>query len=211
MVAARLNLILVRHGLTDWNVDGRLLGRCDIGLNVDGRVQAEDAARALESFGVGTVLSSPQIRARETAEPIARRHRVSVGLERALDEVWVTSEWQGRTVSELRGNADLEKLIVDPTHRCESIEPVSEVQARTVKLVERLRDSDEDSTIVAVSHGDPLRLLLAHYLGLPLADFRRLAVDNGSVSLMRFSPRGGRLLALNWRPSLGGYLPEPRR
>ncbi len=93
---------------------GGFLAGLTSGSTLDGRVQAEDAARALESFGVDTVLSSPQIRARETAEPIAQRHRVSVRLERSLDEVWSISEWQGRTVSEPRGNADLEKLIVDP-------------------------------------------------------------------------------------------------
>jgi len=204
MALSRLNLVLVRHGLTDWNAEKRLLGRCDIGLNSDGRIQAEYAARALDSFRIDTVLSSPQIRSRETAELIARRHRVSICLENALDEVWLTSNWMGRTISELRGNADLEKLIVEPTHICKSVEPLADVQARVVKLVEQLRKSAEDLTIVAVSHGDPLRLLIAHYIGIPVPLFRRLLIDNGSISLMRFSDRGGRLLAFNWHPSLTG-------
>jgi len=43
---------------------------------------------------------------------------------------------------------------------------------------------------------------VAYYVGLPLADFRRLLIENGSVSLLRFNPRGPQLMTLNWRPSL---------
>jgi broad specificity phosphatase PhoE len=58
----------------------------------------------------------------------------------------------------------------------------------------------EGATAALVSHGDPLRILLAHHLGLDLGGFRRLTVSPGSVSVLTISSRGARLFLLNWRP-----------
>jgi broad specificity phosphatase PhoE len=198
----RSQLVLVRHGLTDWNVGGKLLGRIDIGLNENGRAQAQAAAEALRSFAVGAILSSPQVRARETAAPIASAHGLGVEIEPAFDEVWLCEAWQGKTVDELRDDAEMERFLSDPSRRSPRIEPIEDVQSRVVGAVERLRRERPGQTVVVVSHGDPLRALVAYYLGLSLVDFRRLLIENGSVSLVRFNPRGSQLTTLNWRPSL---------
>lgn len=198
----RFQLILVRHGLTDWNVDRKLLGRIDIGLNEDGRAQAQAAAEALKSFAVRAVVASPQVRARETADPIAAAHGLAVEIEPGFDEVWLSEAWQGKTLEELRGDAELERFLSDPPWRSPRIEPIEEVQRRAVAAVERLRREHAGETLVVVSHGDPLRAIVAHYIGLALDDFRRLLIENGSVNLMRFNPRGPQLATLNWRPSL---------
>ena len=64
--------------------------------------------------------------------------------------------------------------------------------------------SDGDDTVVLVSHGDPLRILLAHYLSMPLASYRRMEVAPGYVSLLRLgAPFGVRVMLLNWRPQRG--------
>ena len=198
----RFQLVLVRHGLTDWNVGGKLLGRIDIGLNENGRAQAQAAAEALKRFPVRAIFSSPQLRARETAVPIAAAHGLEIEIEPALDEVWLSEAWQGKTIEELRDDAEMERLLSDPSWRSPRIEPIEEVQSRAVAAVERRRRERPGETVVVVSHGDPLRAIAAYYLGLSLADFRRLLIDNGSVSLVRFSPRGPQLTTLNWRPSL---------
>jgi probable phosphoglycerate mutase len=201
MRADRFQLVLVRHGLTDWNEQGKLLGRIGVGLNENGRTQAQAAAEALKELPVSAVLSSPQARTRETAAPIAFLHGLEIEIEPAFDEVWLSEEWQGKTVEELRGDAEMERFLSDPSRRNTKIEPIEEVQSRAVEAVERLRRERPGETVVVVSHGDPLRAIAAHYLGLSLADFRRLSIDNGSVSLLRFNPRGPQLTALNWRPS----------
>ena len=198
----RFQLVLVRHGLTDWNVGGKLMGRIDIGLNENGRAQAQAAAEALKRFPVRAIFSSPQLRARETAVPIAAAHGLEVEIEPAFDEVWLSKAWQGKTIQELRDDAEMERLLSDPSWRSPRIEPIEEVQSRAVAAVERLRRERPGETAVVVSHGDPLRAIAAYYLGLSLADFRRLLIDNGSVSLLRFTPRGPQLATLNWRPSL---------
>ncbi len=194
------NLVLVRHGVTDWNEDGRLMGRVDLDINARGRAQAECVAQALADVAIDAVYSSPQPRARQTAEPIAAPHGLSVRVEPGFDEVWLSDEWKGKTVAELRGDADLERVIEDPTHRSEVIEPIAEVQNRSVAAAERLFETGTEQTLMVVSHGDPLRVLIAHYLKLEIVSFRRLACDNGSISWIRFNRRGPQLDLLNWVP-----------
>ncbi|HJS74790.1 MAG TPA: histidine phosphatase family protein [Vicinamibacteria bacterium] len=202
MSGERFHLLLVRHGLTDWNVARRLLGRIDVGLNPDGRAQARAAAEALKSFPIRAVFSSPQARALETAAPIASAHDLEVEIDPGFDEVWLDPAWQGKTVDELRGEPDLERFLSDPTRRSTRIEPLEDVQSRAVAAVERRRAAHPDGTVVVVSHGDPLRAIVAYYAALPLASIRRILVDNGSVSAVRFRSRGPQLTALNWKPTL---------
>ena len=198
----RFQLILLRHGLTDWNASGKLLGRVDIGLNEQGRAQARAAADALKSFPVRAVFSSPQVRARETAGPIADALGVAIETEPGLDEVWLSQAWQGKTVDQLRDDTEMKRFLSDPSGRSPRIEPIEEVQGRAVAAVERFRRDRAGETVAVVSHGDPLRAIVAYYVGLPLVDFRRLLIENGSVSLLCFNPRGPQLTTLNWRPSL---------
>jgi broad specificity phosphatase PhoE len=200
-VLSTCDLFLVRHGVTDWNETGRLMGRIDIGLNARGRGEAEALAHALCQFPLGTVAASPQRRTQETAEFIAPPHRLTIRTEAGLDEVWVKAHWQGKTRDELQGDRDLEQYLRDPTYRGDAIEPAPSVQDRVVAVAERLR-ADAEGAVLLISHGDPIKLLLAHHLSMDISAYRRLAIDTGSVSVLRFSRRSGnRLLVLNWKPA----------
>ncbi len=196
-------LLLVRHGVTDWNEDGRLMGRSDVELNSRGRDQASrvaDAISAKTGGAVDAIYTSPQLRTRETATPLAQSSGKEAIVDPELDEVWLSNGWQGKTVAELRGDEHLERVIADPTYRCDAIEPIMDVQQRVVVACERARSAHPGGTVVVVSHGDPLRVIMAHYLGLDLSVFRRLACDNGSLSEIVFNRPGPRLLLLNWQP-----------
>ena len=194
-----MDLILVRHGLTDWNEQGRLMGRSDVELNTRGQAQVHAVADALRSVPVRAVFSSPQRRTQQTAATIASVHNLSVHTEESLAEVWL-GRWLGMTWSEVRTDPDVTRYLADPTHVSDAFEPGTAVHARVVGFVERLR-SQTDETTVLVSHGDPLRVLLAHYLSMPLASYRRLEVAPASVSVIRFDPAFGiRVVLLNWRP-----------
>ena len=197
--ATSLDLVLVRHGLTDWNEQGRLLGRTHVELNVRGRAQADAVAQALHNLPLRAVWSSPLRRAQETAEPIAQAHGLCVETETGLDEVWL-GRWVGKTFGEIQDDPDLRRCLDDPLYTCDAIEPAVSVEQRVVDVVERLRADAADKAVALVSHGDPLRILVSHYLHMHLPDYRRLVIGNGSVSLLRFSPYGCRLLALNWLP-----------
>jgi len=194
-----VDLILVRHGLTDWNEQGRLMGRSDIELNGRGHAQVQAVAEALRHVPIQSVLSSPQRRTLQTAEAIAHLHRLPVRTEPALAEVWL-GHWQGMTWNEIKDDPDVARYLADPGHVCDAFEPATSVQERVVGLIEGRRSAAEEQVVV-VSHGDPLRILLAYYLSVPLGGYRRLEVAPASVSVLRFSPASGvRLVLLNWRP-----------
>lgn len=195
-----LDLFLVRHGVTDWNETGRLMGRIDVGLNARGKAEADAAAQALRQFPLRTVAASPQRRTQETAASIAPLQGLTIRTEPGLDEVWVQACWQGKTWDELQGDADLQRYIQDPTYRCDAIEPAPGVQERVIAVAERLR-AEAEGAVLLISHGDPIKLLIAHYLSMDLSAFRRLVIHTGSVSVLRFSRSyGSRLLVLNWKP-----------
>lgn len=194
-----MDLILVRHGVTDWNEQGRLMGRSDIELNERGRAQAQAVAEALRELPVRAVVSSPQRRTQQTAAAIAVMHQLPVRTEDALAEVQL-GRWQGMSWDDLRDDPEVPAYLADPTYTSDAFEAGATVHERVVPCVEALRAGAED-TMVVVSHGDPLRILLAHYLGMPLAAYRRMEVAPGSVSLVRFTAAlGVRVMLLNWRP-----------
>jgi probable phosphoglycerate mutase len=194
-----LDLVLVRHGKTDWNENGRLMGRVEISLNERGRMQAEAVARALAPMRLRAVLASPQRRTQETAAIVAAEHALAVDTEPDLAEVWVR-DWQGKSFVELASDPDLLRYFQDPTYECDAIEPMAAVRERVVRVAERLASSPDGGAVALVSHGDPLRALLSHVMGLPLARLRTITVATGSVSIIRFGVRRTRVVLLNWRP-----------
>jgi broad specificity phosphatase PhoE len=204
--SAKLDLILVRHGLTDWNEEGRLLGRLSIPLNVRGRAEAEAVAAALREAPVDAVLSSPQLRAQQTAGPIAKAHGLGVREEEALSEVWLGPRWEGKTFNEIHDDPDIARVFQNPSYRCDAAEAAVDVQKRVVNFVEQMR-AKEAGTVVLVSHGDPLRAMIAHYLSMPLAAFRTLVVSNAAITVLRLDGGGPHAVLLNWRPSgrVGGW------
>jgi broad specificity phosphatase PhoE len=198
-----VDLILVRHGLTDWNEQGRLMGRSDVELNARGRAQVEAVGQALSGLPVRAIFTSPQRRTQQTAEAIARPHNLPVNVEPALAEVWL-GRWLGLTWTEVREDPDVMRFLADPTHVADAFEPGTAVHERVVGFVQRLREPlrrEADATTVLVSHGDPLRILLAHYLSMPLASYRCMEIAPASVSVVRFDATlGSRVVLLNWRP-----------
>lgn len=194
------DLFLVRHGLTEWNERGRLMGRSEIGLSARGREQVKAAAEALAAIPIDSVLSSPQRRARETADAIAAPHGLPVETVDDLAEVWLGERWIGKTFAELRDDPDLLRYFADPTFGNDVLEPASSVERRVARVVTRLEDGT-GRRIVLVSHGDPLRILLTHLLGLDVSHHRRFAIDNGAINLVRFGRKGRQLVALGWRPN----------
>jgi broad specificity phosphatase PhoE len=201
MSTAMVRLLLIRHGVTEWNDAGRLMGRMPIPLSPHGRAGIERLAAALASEPLKAIYSSPQRRTQETAAIIAASHSLAVQTEEGLDEVWLSPQWQGRTFAELRDQPELAALRADPTYVCDFIESIVKVQQRVVETVERLCASRSSGVIAIVSHGDPLRVLVAHALSMPLAHFRTLLVNTGSLSVVDRHGDRSQLVLLSWKPA----------
>ena len=191
---------LVRHG--EHEVQDRLLvGRAPgVALSPRGRAQAGRLALRLAGEDIAAVLASPLQRAQETAAPIAARLGLPVVTDDALDEIDV-GRWTGRPVAELAGDPDFQRF---NSFRSGSPPPGGEtmldVQRRMVALVERLRRERPGARVALVSHGDPIKAVLAYYLGVPLDLFQRIEVATGSLSRLEVEEWGPRVLASNEVP-----------
>ena len=195
-----LRLLLIRHGVTEWNQAGRLMGRMAIGLAPEGRAQIERLANALVGVSIDAIICSPQQRTQETAAIVAVPHAMTVQTDAALDEVWLGPRWQGKTFADIRDDPDFIALRANALYACEGIEPIERVQQRMVEALDRIRADRKKGTIAMVSHGDPLRALLVHLLSMSLSEYRRLTVNTGSVSVIELHDDLPRLLAMSWKP-----------
>jgi broad specificity phosphatase PhoE len=204
--------LLVRHGQTSYNVEGRLPGQlAGISLTDEGRRQAQRVAVALSGLPLSAVISSPLERAHETADIIARGWALPVRHDARLMDTDVGS-WAGQKLDEI-GKADprWKGYVEHPNQPPEGVESFLDVQARTVAVVEGIRqDQSYGQYIVLVTHADVVKLILAHYTGVASERARFLVVANASISALAFPGEGEpHLLALNWN-ALPEWLSPPR-
>jgi broad specificity phosphatase PhoE len=179
-------------------------------LSVRGREQAKVAGEALAAIPIDAILCSPQRRAQETAAVIATPHGLPVETVDELAEVWLGERWLGKTFEDLRGDPDLSSYFADPTFGGDVLEPATSVERRVAAVAARLEKEGRYQRVVLVSHGDPLRILVAHLLGLDLPLYRRFVIDNGTISLVRCSAMGRQLITLGWRPAgVLGFVGSP--
>jgi glucosyl-3-phosphoglycerate phosphatase len=201
-------MVLVRHGRTSWNAEGRWQGHLDPGLDATGRAQAERAARLLAALQPDVIVSSDLRRASETVAPLAQLTRLPVHSNRALRETFIR-DWQGLTAAEvaLKFPDDLALWHTGDVHvRPGGGENRLEVAERvTAALGRALADVPEDGTLLAVTHGGAARVAIARLLGLEHRSWGALGgLANCCWSLLAQEERGWRLLEHN-----AGTLPEP--
>jgi probable phosphomutase (TIGR03848 family) len=175
-------MLLIRHAVTE-DTGKRLYGRRPgVHLSERGRRQAASLADRLRGLPVASVYCSPLERCVETAEPIAEALGLTARIDRGLLETDL-GEWTGRTFGQLRRARAWRRLLTLPSvTRFPGGESLPEVQARVVRSLAEIAERHPRSLVVVVSHGDPIRLALAHYLGLALDLSGRLHVPPGCVS-----------------------------
>jgi broad specificity phosphatase PhoE len=181
-------VILVRHGQTDENVSGRISGQGPVPLNTRGQEQARLAAEALAPLGITHLFSSPLVRARQTAEFLAERLQKSIEEIPDLREVGY-GDWEGKTFNEMRTHPVAHQVFHDPINA-------------TFPNGESLL-AVQQGIVTVVSHGDVIRTALAHYLGMPFNEYRRLDLDNGAISVLELFDGWIRVKALNFVPQVG--------
>jgi broad specificity phosphatase PhoE len=200
------DLYLVRNAATEWSRERRVAGRRDLGLSAEGQAQAAELGEQLRSLEVAEVLCSPVLRAVETAERIAKPHGVEVARDPRLTDLGAGS-WEGMKHDEIGSSDEYKRFLANPLS--ESIpggEKLMDARDRLVASVNQaLVDNELGANVVMVSHAGPLRVLLAHYLGMDLANYHRLRLSPASISILRFDSEHGipRLLAVNCNGSLG--------
>ena len=200
-------LFLVRAGDTEWAAARRLMGRHDVSLSESGRGQADEAARALSGVAIAEVLSSPLLRAVETAQWIADPHHLEVSRDARLIDLHA-GLWEGRRLDELQGDEAYLRFLRDE-ERSPGGESLGDLRQRAVASIEQVVDDNQlGANLVVVSHALVVQVLLAHYLHVGLAEHHRLRVRPASVSILRFDSDQAppTLLALDWGGTLADVL-----
>ncbi len=183
---ASCQVALVRHGATP--TTGKVLPGRAPGLHLapKGLAEADDAARRLAALDPApvAVYASPLERAQETAAPIARALGLRVRTERGLLECDF-GEWTGRRLAVLARRREWRHVLLSPsTFRFPDGESFCELQVRAWTAVVGLAERHRGGTIVAVSHADPIKAIVATALGVPLDLFQRATVSTGSISVV---------------------------
>ncbi|HSO65596.1 MAG TPA: MSMEG_4193 family putative phosphomutase [Ornithinibacter sp.] len=199
-------VLLLRHGLSTANADGVLAGWTEgIGLTDAGRTQAARVAERLAPLTVVRAVSSPLQRCLETASVALTGHEV--GRDDRLGECHYGG-WTGRRLAEAAQD-DLWRVVQDdpasarfpPDDRYAS-ESLGQMAERVVGGVRALDAEVEaehgaHAVWVAVSHGDPIKSVVAEAVGAGLAGLQRVRVDPGSLTAVHITPTRMVLLASN--------------
>ncbi|HET8618874.1 MAG TPA: histidine phosphatase family protein [Acidimicrobiales bacterium] len=216
-------ILLVRHGATE-TTGKELPGRAPgLHLSDQGREQAEGAAARIVSLApaagngstaraersrVAAVYSSPLERTRETAAPIA----AALGLYVIPDEGLLELDMGTWTGMELKAAYKRKEWATIQRYPSGFTFPEGEsfvtMQARMVTTLDRLRAAHPGKVVVAVSHADPIRAVVAHAMGTHLDLFQRVVVSPCSVTAISYGPQGPVVLTVNDTAATGALVPS---
>ena len=201
-------VLLVRHGRTP--TTGKVLPGRARGLHLSdvGVAQAEAVAERIGQLADGSgpgpvaVYASPLERTTETARPIARRLGVRVRSDRGLLECDF-GDWTGAKLTDLAKKPEWATVQRNPSgFRFPSGESFLEMQTRMTSALAALVERHRGETVVAVSHADPIKAVVAQAAGTPLDLFQRLTVAPCSVSALAYTAHGPFVLTVNSTDSL---------
>jgi broad specificity phosphatase PhoE len=173
-------LCLIRHGQTDWNLEGRYQGQSDVPLNENGRSQALDLAQLLRDQVFAAIYSSDLLRARETADIIAASLQLPVMIDPRLREI-NQGEWEGQLVEVIQERyARLwQQRTVDPaTVRPPGGETVGEVAQRVYAALNDIAHTDPAGPVLIVSHGLALATVVCKDRNIPIGQAYTVIPEN---------------------------------
>jgi broad specificity phosphatase PhoE len=189
----RPEVILVRHGETEWSASGRHTGRTNVPLTDEGRHQAEALGVCLSGRSFAKVLTSPLQRAAATCRLAGLGDPAQV---RGDLREWDYGDWEGKTTAEIRTSHPGWSLWQDGVPNGESID---EVAIRADRIIAEVQSAPGD--VVLFAHGHVLRVLTARWLDLPPDRGRNFVLDTATLSVLgheRETPA-----VLRWNHSCG--------
>lgn len=177
-------IYIIRHGQTDWNLEGRTQGIKDSNLTQKGIMDARLLSKTFKKLDIHSVYSSTLNRARATSEIVAEELGLPIYYNNGLVELNY-GFWEGLTIEEIRRRdpEELEKwfttahLAVIPNG-----EKLKIAQERIVAVFNKIVNDNKEENILIVSHGTMIKLLLLHVLGMPLSGYNRLKQDNCAIN-----------------------------
>jgi len=181
-----MNICLIRHGETDWNVSGRLQGREDIPLNENGISQAKHCGLALSGIKWKTIVTSSLLRAKHTADIIAEILNIQ--------EIYCDNNFIERDYGKASGLTEKERQALFPDGKYEGIENWETLRDRVYNSIINYADKFYPNNIIIVSHGAAINSILAklsnHEIGTG-----KTRLKNACVNMFTYT---GRLLNINF-------------
>lgn len=192
-----MQLILIRHGETLWNKEGRVQGTSDVELSATGKKQAEFLALSLKDHLIEGIHASPLKRAYQTAEIINKFHHLDIQIHRDLMEM-DQGDFEGLSFKELMAGKKefLQKWISDPASiKMPNGESLSELQKRAWNAMEEIIGKSQNALIV--SHNFTIATILCRLRNISLAEFRSTCVDTASKTIVRLGNKEAIIDLLN--------------
>ena len=180
-------IILARHGETEWNINEVFRGRIDIELNETGIRQAELLAEYLSSTKIDTIYSSPLKRAVKTAETIAGYHKLDVEISPGLID-FDYGKWQGLPHQEVKDK--YKELYAEWINSPERVkipagESLNDVRKRAISVVDDVI-AKYKGTVVLVAHRVVNKILICALLGLDNSHFWNIRQDTGGITTFSY-------------------------
>ena len=204
-VQVTTTILLVRHGQTNANAGGFYMGWSDEDLNELGYTQARRLSVRLASLPIASIYTSPLRRAYTTAAILAKPHKLELKVLDDLIEIQL-GDWQGLHMDEIKRRwPELwQQSRTDPSElTLPNGESYRQVTERAVRAFEMVVGANQGKQAAIVTHEVIVKVLIAHVLGVSNSVYRRLMVDNASLSLIRIN-NNPQLVKLNDTSHLEG-------
>ena len=176
-------LYLIRHGTTGANLENRFAGRSPEPLHPTGIKQIQAVGAELDSRNITRIVCGPLPRTRQTAEILRKNLNIPVTVSDGLTEINIP-HWDGLTKQEIRDTFGDEYPTWLNSPDCFALpgcETIAEVQERSLQALKTIVTDEPAGNLLIVSHLIVIRCLVLYFKDIPLQDFRKVKIDNGSV------------------------------
>ncbi|MBQ6447400.1 MAG: alpha-ribazole phosphatase [Bacillus sp. (in: Bacteria)] len=180
-----MKFYLIRHGQTEWNVDGKIQGSTDIELNTEGLIQAAQLSEKIQNlnYPFSKIYSSPQQRAVQTAEILSRETAIDYEVKDGLEEINL-GEWEGLSWREVQDTYPQEfdqwlknRKYTKPPKGESYQEMIDRVLSALNKI---LRETNEDAVIV--THSAVIMCLQCYLTNTPFEEMTKFKTENSSIT-----------------------------
>jgi broad specificity phosphatase PhoE len=183
-------LWMIRHGQTDWNLDGRLQGQLDVPLNETGLEQARNMAATLQGKKFSALYSSDLMRARQTAEFVSAVVNLPIKFDKRLREI-SQGQFEGMLFSEvmLKFEDALADRSRNPVHsKLPGGESVAELTVRFKECIDEIACLKTTEPVLVVAHGLAIATILCQARGYPMETVYSHIQENATAEVIEWNP-----------------------
>lgn len=182
-------IVLVRHGETEWSKNGKHTSYTDIPLTLEGERQAAALKNELSGWDFKLVMCSPRTRAKKTCELAGLLERAEITDDLAE---WNYGDYEGITTKEIRQKDPTWTVFTSPTPNGETPEDVADRCDRVITRAKAIQDD-----VVLFAHSHVLRVLIARWLELPPVEGRHFILQTGTLNILSYEHESTVLISLN--------------